>query len=183
MARYELEIGPLLEAEGGSKYTNHPMDRGGPTKWGVTIQRLRLWRRDNNLTSGDVKALEKDEAIKIYKADYWDANNCDKIEYQIVAKCLFNIGVNMGPKTGAKLLQKACNIQGGSLKVDGDIGSKTLSEIKEHNPFILANELVCLMQDRYVGIVKGRPSQVVFLAGWLNRSQELMRAIVNDAMV
>ena len=29
-------IEDLIEREGGEKFTDHPSDRGGPTRWGVT---------------------------------------------------------------------------------------------------------------------------------------------------
>ena len=34
----------ILEREGWPKYTDHPDDRGGPTKGGITLGTLRSWR-------------------------------------------------------------------------------------------------------------------------------------------
>ena len=52
---FDLVFRHLLASEGG--YTNDPRDRGGPTRWGVTLEVLRVWRKDDTLTAKDVKAL------------------------------------------------------------------------------------------------------------------------------
>ena len=62
----------LVEREGG--YVNHPADRGGPTKYGVTQKTLDAYRRKHPTTgfSSDVKDLLEPEAARIYAAMYWE---------------------------------------------------------------------------------------------------------------
>ena len=70
MAKFNLAIGKILQHE-GSRYTNHPADRGGPTKHGITLGVLKRYRKGRT-TAEDVKKLTVDEAKEIYKAKYWN---------------------------------------------------------------------------------------------------------------
>jgi lysozyme family protein len=56
----------IIRREGG--YVNHPADRGGPTKYGITAQTLGRWRKlDRPATATEVKALTETEARAIYR--------------------------------------------------------------------------------------------------------------------
>ena len=48
MAKFENFAGKLLRLEGG--YVNHPLDRGGPTKYGVI---LSVWQEHGHDKDGD----------------------------------------------------------------------------------------------------------------------------------
>ncbi|WP_303046913.1 glycosyl hydrolase 108 family protein, partial [Edwardsiella tarda] len=63
----------LLKREGG--YVNHPADRGGPTNWGITEAAARA-----NGYAGDISMLSRDQALRIYHADYWESPRFDLIE-------------------------------------------------------------------------------------------------------
>ena len=62
-------IADVIKRE-GSKYTNDPTDRGGPTKYGITLRTLQAWRRSQGQTRKlqphDVKILTREEAVAIY---------------------------------------------------------------------------------------------------------------------
>lgn len=179
MANFDKCIDPLIKREGG--YVNHPNDRGGPTKYGITIGALKSWRK-KEVTANDVKNLTIAEAKKIYKSNYWDKLNLDKVAYQGIAEIAFDQAVNRGWKTGAKALQKCVNIikkanKQTLLTVDGAIGPKSLNAISR----LTASEAVDVVfeqvkesQINYVGIVRRNSSQMVFLLGWINRSHELL---------
>jgi lysozyme family protein len=48
MAKFENFAGKLLRLEGG--YVNHPLDKGGPTKYGVI---LSVWKEHGHDKDGD----------------------------------------------------------------------------------------------------------------------------------
>ena len=91
-ASYEAALARLLAHEGG--YSNHPSDPGGPTNFGITIVDYRKYVKPG-ATAADVKAMTLDEAKKIYRAKYWDAQRCDELPAG-VDYAVFDYGVNSG---------------------------------------------------------------------------------------
>jgi lysozyme family protein len=57
-------IDEVIGREGG--YSNHPADRGGATRWGVTekVARAHGYR-------GDMRSFPRGEAVAIYRRIYW----------------------------------------------------------------------------------------------------------------
>ncbi|MFV2379277.1 glycoside hydrolase family 108 protein, partial [Escherichia coli] len=91
----------VLGKEGG--YVNHPDDRGGPTKWGITekVARAHGYR-------GDMRDLTRGQALEILEADYWYGPRFDqiaKLSPDIAAE-LCDTGVNMGPSVATRMLQR-----------------------------------------------------------------------------
>lgn len=107
--------------EGG--YSNHPSDPGGPTKYGVTLKTLRAHRRNPNLKADDVKALTLAEAEDVYRRSYWTQSGGDLLPAGLDYSA-FDYGVNSGPATAVKRLQRVLGIG-----QDGIVGSQTLAAI------------------------------------------------------
>lgn len=160
MAKIENSIDYVLTNEGGSKYTNHPSDPGGPTKWGVTLATLSHWR-SQKCAADDVKNLSKEEATRIYKAKYWDALALDSVAHQGVATALFDIAVNRGPATARAYASFVCN----------RLGKRSVNEC-EPEAFLKIFE--ARVEGGYRSIVATRPRMSVFLKGWLNRARRLL---------
>jgi len=99
--------------EGG--YSNDPHDRGGETNYGISKSAYP------NL---DIKNLTPSGAREIYRRDYWDKCNCDKMPYP-VALIVFDSAVNQGASTAARMLQKCLDVE-----IDGVIGPQTIEACK-----------------------------------------------------
>ena len=178
MTNFEKVIGDLIEVEGG--YVNHKADKGGPTNWGITINTLTAWRK-KVVFAIDVKNLTKDEAMQIYKTNYWDKVWLDKVPSTLICRMLFDQAVHRGPSTAIKNFQRAANATGvAALSVDGKMNDKTLKSMQTINPIWLGFEYIKAIQDDYATIIMGNPTQVVFLAGWINRSQFLMDHLFDE---
>ena len=100
---FEAYFPTLMRWEGGARYTNHPRDPGGPTKYGVTLKALAAYR-DEPCTAEDVMNLTEDEAKKIYRKNYW--NKTGPIGGDAIVAgpdaVLFDVCVNSGPGRAAK---------------------------------------------------------------------------------
>ena len=163
----------LLKWEGG--YVNHPNDKGGPTNRGITVPVLKVAQAQGIVKHCDIKALTKEEAMAIYKKNYWDRHGWGELAWPVCAACL-DISVNHGARGWALIAQRACNKLGAGLVVDGKYGAKSkaaLWSLAKKEPKGLALAICEMKQDYYNRIVAGDESQKVFLKGWTNRVNAL----------
>src|SRR5215510_7555926 len=95
-------IEELIEREGG--YVDHPADRGGPTRFGITEAVARA-----HGYAAEMADLPRDEAAAIYRRLYWLRPKFDQVAKRSprIAGELFDTGANMGPSVAATFLQRA----------------------------------------------------------------------------
>ena len=161
-----------LKNEGG--YTNHPLDKGGPTNKGITIHRLSEFL-GRKATTEDVKNLDYERIKLIYKQYYWDVMNLDKVLEQSIATVLFDMGVLCGTGTAARLCQEVLGVEQ-TKKMD----AVTLDAINATTDEKFILEFAKRNIQRFEDIVRTKPSQKVFLKGWTNRANRLLSLIIND---
>jgi lysozyme family protein len=168
----------LLDIEGG--FVNHPSDKGGPTKYGITKATLASWRK-RPVTDKEVFELTALEAKNIYTERYWLLPGLQNLTAPKVAFLLFIQGVHRGPVSAAMVLQRVLNehfiILAPKLKVDGVLGQNTIRMANSMPEWALCLKLIQGFQRAYVQIVERDPSQLVFLEGWLDRTFKLQDKI------
>jgi lysozyme family protein len=173
--RIDELIDDVIEREGD--YVNHPADRGGATRWGIT---QAVARRQGYMD--DMRHLPQSDAAAIYKRLYWLLPAFDKVAETApkLAADLFDTGINMGTGTAIGFLQRALNALNreardyGDLTVDRRIGSATILAL---NAFlkkrgsggedVLLKAVEALQGAHYLRLAETRPSQEAFLYGWL----------------
>ena len=170
-------IDEVIGREGG--YSNHPADRGGATRWGVTeaVARAHGYR-------GDMRSYPREEAVSVYRRLYWLRPGFDRVAELApkLAAELFDTGVNMGPAVAAGFLQRALNAlnRGASeyadIAVDRKIGPATIEALKRFlarrgkaGEAVLMKALEALQGERYLRLSEERPANEAFLYGWLAR--------------
>ena len=168
-------IDDVIGREGG--YSNHPADRGGPTRWGITEAVARA-----HGFAGDMRALPREEAAAIYRRIYWLRPGFDRVAEIAprIAAELFDTGVNMGPEVAAGFLQRALNAlnRGASdypdIAVDRRIGETTLAALRGFiarrggsGEEVLLKAIEALQGERYLRLAEQRPANEAFLYGWL----------------
>lgn len=166
-------IGEILKREGW--FVDHPADRGGPTKYGITIGTLANWR-EAPVTVDDVKALGELEARAIYHARYIVQPHFDLLP-EPLRFVVVDWGVLSGPAVATRGLQRALG-----LDDDGILGPKTL-EATRSLAGVRAAMLVCAEQAKQIGrLVSNDRSQAAFVSGWLNRlADKMVFALREDA--
>lgn len=119
-------IGDLIADEGGDTVVNRVGDKGGLTKYGIS-------KRAN--PDVDVANLTREGAEAIYKAKYFDPARIADLPL-ILAKLVFDAGVNHGVNAAIYMLQTAYNGLGTDtrLKADGVIGDKSVAAITALSP-------------------------------------------------
>jgi len=172
MKPFDYAFEQTLCLEGG--YSDDPVDRGGRTNWGITEATLKDAYLRGLVSTRDVASLSKEEARRIYKADYWDALKLDSVLSPAIAAEIFDTTVNMGRSAAVKILQEALNYLGESLAMDSVMGMKTLGALNKWSSKDERALFVCLngfQFIRYVGIVEMNASQKRFARGWTKRIQ------------
>ena len=153
----------ILIREGWPAYTDHPQDRGGPTKGGITLATLTA-ARGHHTTIADLQALTKTEALRIYQDRYVDTHGIHKIPDDRLLGMVVDDAVLSGPGVAVQDLQQAVG-----ATVDGVIGVQTLGAIQQLGYRETLAETVIVRAMRMVRIVQKDPGQLVFLGGWMSR--------------
>lgn len=167
--------------EGG--YANDPQDRGGETYKGISRKNWPTWggwkyidaiKQHGTSAIYINKEAAKNNTIGIlvqefYKANFWYALNLQWLNDQQLANNVYDFGVNAGTVTAAKRLQRAANEICGSLAVDGQIGSKTISTINKLDAKSVYNAFNDQRKMFYDNIIANNPSQAKFKNSWYSR--------------
>jgi lysozyme family protein len=161
---------PYILANEGSEFTNDVDDRGGATKYGITLRTAKTVPGCENWTEDDIKNLSEEKAKDIYYALFW---KFEGISDQRVATKLLDVFVNLPPRNAIKVFQSSANVCGSRIVVDGLWGLRTINAINDNNPQCILEKIVLLLSQYYNSIVKVNSSQAKFLKGWLNRANRL----------
>lgn len=161
-------IDRILRAE-GSTFTHDPADRGGPTRHGITLRRLRQWRKDSHLTAHDVEALTRAEAREIYRSDYIVAPGFDRLSEGDLRLLLVDYGVLHGTRTAIRALQRILRVT-----TDGVLGPITRAALRRSSETGVYYDLVAARMKLIVNIVVRDPTQLRFLRGWTSRVMEYL---------
>lgn len=112
--------------EGG--FVDDPHDRGGATKWGVTIRTLLAKGLDLNgdgvVNRKDIVDMTPNQALEIYRRDYWLKVKGDSLPLPL-ALIVYDCAVNQGVRRASTILQKSAK-----AIPDGRIGPKTLVAVQ-----------------------------------------------------
>ena len=100
-------------------YSNNLKDPGGETKYGIS---KRAYPNE------DIKALTLDDVRAIYRRDYWDRAQCDRLP-PMLAFQVFDGAVNSGIGTSIRWLQSAAGVT-----QDGYVGPLTIRAVGDKDP-------------------------------------------------
>ena len=174
-----MDVDGLIDAVIGREgsYSNHPADRGGATRWGITeaVARAHGYR-------GNMQTFPREEAVELYRRIYWERPGFDRVGAIApdIAAELFDTGVNMGPGVAVSFLQRALNAlnRGAADYADVVPGVRIdemtvvalaafLTKRKPHGERVLMKALEALQGERYLDLAERRPANEAFLYGWL----------------
>lgn len=115
-------INRLLGHEGG--YVNDPKDPGGETKFGISKR---------TYPTLDIKNLTRDQAVAIYRRDFWDAAGMGLLS-PVIGFQMLDGAVNSGIDRATRWLQTAARVT-----ADGKIGPVTRAAVEaaDQNDLVL----------------------------------------------
>lgn len=156
----------VMRWEGG--LVDNPDDAGGVTNFGISK------RSFPNL---DIENLTKEQAIEIYRKEYWDRCKCDSLPEQ-VALVVFDEAVNQGCRAAACDLQEACGVV-----VDGLVGPLTILAANTEGRYKLVRAVIAERMERYRKTVLTRPENEVFIEGWQNRAEACLEEACREEVL
>lgn len=171
----------LSNFEGG--YVNDKADSGGETFAGISRVNNPDWPgwplvdaiKDKHLGTSSTSLarfinnqLLNDPTMlgllaERYYLNYWKP--VENIESPKVRAKVFDFGVNAGPSTAIKMLQRIVG-----TKTDGVIGSLTNTAINNLGDVVVLNRFCQAMESFYRDLATKKPSYKKFLTGWLRRA-------------
>jgi lysozyme family protein len=174
-AFWDKSIKFVLAREGG--YANHPADKGGETNMGITAGTLANAYAQGVVGHNVVSKLTKEEAISIYKKNYWDNYGFDTIPWP-GCLLLFDSAVNHGGSGMARIAQNTLNAVGIPVASDGKWGPETKGALQTAaRKDAFSDTFLQKRQEYYDAIAAKNPSQKVFMKGWQNRLAALREEI------
>jgi len=182
-SNYEIAQDFVFKWEGG--YCDVVGDSGGATNMGISLRFLRGTDvidgdidGDGDIDKDDIKALTKEDALRLYKKYFWDSYNLDAFPF-FMGIVFYDTAINAGGSRASKLLQSICNFYPGpTITEDGKVGPKTISRVKQICCNPEADRTASL---RYIGerrkfydrIIAANPVLKKFRRGWMNRCASL----------
>ena len=145
MANFDKIFEDLILVEGG--YTDHPLDLGGKTKFGITEEVARA-----HGYTGSMRDLSLEFAKRIYYESYFVKYGFQHIQNTKIAGELFEFTVNTGRgKTAVKFLQRAYNAlnKNYQLKEDGILGHHTASSVNKYKFYKSIYKVLNIFQGMY----------------------------------
>lgn len=158
-----------LKWEGG--FTNNPLDPGGPTNFGIIQSRYDQYRKSKGLSRQSVQAITKAEYTEIYDKYYWEPVRAKWVDGTL-GLALFDTAVNLGVGGCLRRLQASLGVP-----MTGTWTNAISDVIHESDQLEVAINICKLRIAKRYERVKERPDQRIFLKGWLNRDNALLRKV------
>ena len=176
-------IDTTIQAEGG--YVDNVDDSGGETNYGITYQTAMdfgyEWKHYN--WNGDINSMPLAFAQDVYAYDYYYRPKIDLVAdvSKLLAKELFDTGVNTGSRTPIKWMQRLLNVFNNKgeyypdIEVDGYLGSATINAYKglcakrgdSAAEKVLYNGLNSMQAVHYIELAESREKDETFVYGQL----------------
>jgi len=169
--------------EEGDRFTDRPDDRGGPTKFGITLATLTRFYAPLEVTVETLKALNEGTARVIYTSEFFQEPGFAAITDEPLAALCIDSAVQHGVPEAVEMLQRAAGVA-----ADGRLGPVSLAAINAADARAL-RALVCGARIRlYAGLIERDPALALVRAkgfalqadnalGWGNRIARFVEEI------
>ena len=121
----------IFEIAKKTGFANDPVDAGGATMCGVTLNTFKVYCRKNGFTDSSIRALRNmkyETWLDIIKTLFWDKWKADEIKDQSVANAVVDWSWVSG-RYGITIPQRILGVA-----QDGIVGKKTIAAINAKDP-------------------------------------------------
>lgn len=173
-------------------FSDDPADRGGITNHGVSLVFLRQFSSGNRtflqelgivlpISAHSIRALTKAQAKAIFYKAFWLPLGIMPPLPQAVATFLYDCAVNHGKGAAVRMAQRACNDVLGKpvLAIDGLLGAQSRAALRLCDARMVLQ--LCAQRRAFFQRIADRDNtQKRFLAGWLNRCNDLEKTMLSQ---
>jgi lysozyme family protein len=164
----EAIIDDIIRREGG--LVDHPNDKGGITKFGITLPTLRQTRA--GATADDIRRLAIQDAREIYRRLYVIEPRFHDIRHILLQEFTIDCGVHHGVHRATLWLQTAADV-----KADGVIGNITLGAVNSKRARDILKDMIATRYEFVASIVRRDRTQADFILGWIRRINEFTKRL------
>ena len=170
MAEFTQALPFILKHEGTTLYEDK--ETGERSRYGITSTLL------NQIfyTQRDPDKLTMDQVSEVYIRCFWDMNEFNQLDSQLVANKVMDMTINMKFSWGVRLLQAALNMCGAQCVIDGIMGPHTIVTVNQYTSSLL-NEEKLLGELALQSVSYYKRNAVGPLAkdlpGWLTRAEDI----------
>lgn len=172
MGNFNDAVEFVLKNEGG--LSENERDPGGITNFGISLRFIREFSPEKLKTYGifavvddkTIRELTKDQAILIYKNEFWAGSKLDEINTQELCNYIFDMFVNHGSSRAIKLSERAiCAYYFDKNYASND---SLMIDILNKLPTFFITVLAAMRAQYFYDLALFK-DQEVFLDGWLTR--------------
>ena len=170
---FDTAVSTVIKLEG--KYlSDHPLDKGGKTRYGITQAVYDNYRDKIKLPHQDVNDISINEVKTIYQNSYYKDIHASEMSPKL-ATVMLDTAVNFGNGTAYVIFQRALGIVGKEAQALnwGELTDYSFNNLSVSQEDELAKRIIFeRMRSRY-NIVNNNKTQASFLKGWLERDKQL----------
>ncbi|MEX0821690.1 MAG: glycosyl hydrolase 108 family protein [Rhodothermales bacterium] len=172
---FQTALADTLDIEGG--YSDHPSDRGGATRYGITESLARAYDYE-----GAMSELPFETAERIYQEHFWEFMRLERVAVvdAALAEEVFDTAVNVGRGRAGTWFQRLLNALNrkesiyADIAVDGAIGPVTLRAFQAYVDYrgdegidVFKKGFNALRGEHYIALAEADGDQEAFVFGWL----------------
>ncbi len=174
MDNFTAALEHVFEVEGG--YSDHPDDKGGETRFGITQKTYDNWVSTNPDFSDyyPFVSINRQIAARIYRELYWEKIRGDELPTGL-SLMVFDSAVHAGPVRAIKWLQEALGEE-----VDGIFGPITL---KAATYAVRASRNTYVIERITVYRLMLARKNETFVKGWFNRVVKTLAASIEAVYI
>lgn len=159
----------VIEKHESHEFTDRKNDRGGATKWGITLRLFSAYM-GREMPVEALKEMPRAMAIDILHSEFCFKPKLSALHDERVKLCAVDFAIHSGPVQAVRSLQYAADM---AAPHDGVLGPQTQAALNVHDGAQIHRKMLAYRLRFLSDLVKRDPTQADH-RGWWNRIANLM---------
>lgn len=159
----------IVDTHEGHAFTDRKNDRGGPTKFGITLRLFNAYM-GREMSVEALRNLTKDLAIDILNSEFCFKPKLAAIHDERIKLCAIDFAIHSGPVNAVRSVQYGITM---TLPHDGVLGPLTQAGLNASDPATVHRRMLAYRL-RFLARLDAKDSSQDDFWGWYNRVANLM---------